>query len=39
MDTQQMLGVLLNTTEQQSQTTDKLLAALQGQIDALSGAT
>lgn len=39
MDTQQMLGVLLNTTEQQSQTTDKLLAALQAQIDALSEAT
>ena len=39
MDAQQMLGVLLNTTEQQSQTTDKLLAALKGQIDALNAAT
>lgn len=39
MDAQQMLGVLLNTTEQQSQTTEKLLAALKGQIDALNAAT
>ena len=39
MDVQQMLGVLLNTTEQQSQTTEKLLAALQGQIEALNAAT
>ena len=39
MDTQQMLGVLLNTTEQQSQTTEKLLAALKGQIEALNAAT
>ena len=39
MDTQQMLGVLLNTTEQQSQTTEKLLAGLKDQIDALNAAT
>lgn len=39
MDAQQMLGVLLNTTEQQSQTTEKLLAALKGQIEALNAAT
>ena len=39
MDAQQMLGVLLNTTEQQSQTTEKLLAGLKGQIDALNAAT
>lgn len=35
MDAQQMLGVLLNTTEQQSRTTEKLLAALTTQIAAL----
>jgi hypothetical protein len=39
MDAQQMLGVLLNITEQQSQTTEKLLAALKGQIDVLNVAT
>jgi peptidoglycan hydrolase CwlO-like protein len=39
MDTQQMLGVLLHTTEQQSQTTEKLLGVLQGQIEALNAAT
>lgn len=39
MDVQQMLGVLLNTTEQQSQATDKLLAALKGQIETLNPAT
>ena len=36
MDTaQQMLGVLLNVTEQQSQATEKLLLELKGQIAAL----
>ncbi len=39
MDAQQMLGVLLDTTEQQSQTSEKLLEALQSQIDALNTAT
>lgn len=39
MDAQQMLGVLLNTTEQQSHTTEKLLAALKGQVEALNAAT
>lgn len=39
MDAQQMLGVLLNTTEQQSQTTDKLLAALAAQIVALNASS
>jgi cell division protein FtsB len=39
MDAQNMLGVLLSTTEQQSQTTDKLLAALQAQIDTLKATT
>ena len=38
MDVQKMLGVLLNTTEQQSQTTEKLLAELKSQIDALNAA-
>lgn len=33
--TQQMLGVLLNVTEQQSQATEKLLVELKGQIAAL----
>ena len=36
MEPQQQLGVLLNLTEQQSQTTDKLLKALKGQIEELS---
>lgn len=39
MDAQQMLGVLLNTTEQQSQTTEKLLAALAAQIAALNASS
>ena len=39
MDVKQMLGVLLNTTEQQSQTTEKLLAALKGDIEGLNAAT
>lgn len=39
MDAQQMLGVLLNTTEQQSQTTEKLLAALTVQIAALNASS
>jgi hypothetical protein len=39
MEPQQMLGVLLNLTEQQSQTTEKLLAELKGQIHALQLAT
>jgi len=39
MEPQQMLGVLLNMTEQQSQTTEKLLGELKGQIAALAVAT
>jgi prefoldin subunit 5 len=39
MDTQQKLGVLLNTTERQSETTKQLLNALTAQIDALSAAS
>lgn len=39
MEPQQMLGVLLNMTEQQSQTTEKLLGELKGQIAALALAT
>lgn len=39
MDHQQLLGVLLTTTEQQSATTDKLLRALKDQIAALAVVT
>jgi hypothetical protein len=36
MDAQEMLGALLNASEQQSRTTDKLLVELKGQIAALA---
>ena len=36
MDAQEMLGTLLNTSEQQSRTTEKLLIELKGQIAALA---
>lgn len=39
MDPQKMLGILLHTTEQQSQTADKLLAELRNQVAALEAAT
>jgi len=39
MDPQKMLGILLHTTEQQSQTTDKLLAELRNHVAALEAAT
>jgi FtsZ-binding cell division protein ZapB len=39
MDTQEMLAVLLNTTEQQSQITETLLAQLKDQIKELNVAT
>jgi len=39
MDAQKMLGILLHTTEQQSQTTDKLLAELRAHVAALEAAT
>jgi hypothetical protein len=39
MQTQEMLAALLNTSEQQSRTTEKLLVELKGQIAALAVAT